>query len=130
MEKHFGDADQRGVEVAAPELLGELRGWDELNLALQPARERHGVEIRHGTDAERREGVFEFALALHICAALLALDAVSEVVRRLDGGEAEFGEFAGCAHAEAKFDPNACPFAVLAAGLVFSATAAHSFTAS
>jgi hypothetical protein len=65
-----------------------LRRPDELNLPFQPARERHGVEVGHRPDAERGQRVFQFALALHVRAALLALQTVREIVGGLDRREA------------------------------------------
>ena len=62
-----------------------------MNLVLQAARERHGVEIRHRADAERREGVFQLALALQVLAALLALDTVNRLGQRLARSQPQRG---------------------------------------
>ena len=90
VEEDFGDADERGVEFIALQHFGEFGGRGENDFVLESARERDGVEIADGADAEGREGLFEVAFALAIGGALFVFDAAGEVFRGFAGRHAEF----------------------------------------
>src|SRR5258708_19005798 len=52
VEQNLGDADERGVEFIAPEHFSQFGGRGEDDLALDAARERHGVKKINRADAE------------------------------------------------------------------------------
>jgi len=68
VSKNLGDADERGIPIHAPRAIRRPRGRDVKTIwSPTAARERHGVEIFHRADAERRERLLqsELPLAVH-----------------------------------------------------------------
>ena len=109
MHQHLGHTDQRGIKLLRLQQPGQFRWRQKLDFVLQPARQRHGVQIRHRTDAERLERALQLILALGQRGALLALKTCGQFVGRIDGSHAEFGQgliAVVVAHAVARFPCN------------------------
>src|ERR1017187_8456920 len=98
VEEDFDHADQPGVQFITLEHFGQLRRSGIDDFLLQPARERNGVEVADGPDAEGGERMIEVALALQICGAPLALEAVGRFLRRFGWGHTELGNIVGGSH--------------------------------
>lgn len=135
VQQRLGDRDERRVKRAVAQELRQFRGRCENDLVLEAARERDGVEIGNGADAQRRERhgrqfleLFDFAQALFPFRRRPRFE-------RADGEQAEFREWLGIFHAVARLASRvpvagAAGAAAGAASTLVAAVWSHTFTGS